>query len=304
MPGREERFKTGHKTTGSVCDLLHTSQQQVIICKSGRLKKIENMNRHMMDIQWEREENVVNVGRDMQTIHTGGVDNTFGECFSAEAFSSNLANCFGNGGGCIGSGGSAHMTHKLDEDIVDSIIAQCFENAEGNCVQEGGKERVSQNEVCLVSFAEGNSEERRSRYGTDRETEMFVESNGELQEAKQIGEGVDYRGRMCKKGKRNRAPARPWTEEEHQRFEESLELYGRNWEQCAIYIGTRRAQLVRSHAQKHLIKLWKLGKPLPKKVAESGNGYTLSGKPLLADSASAKSYLTKIPCPGETEQTE
>lgn len=94
-----------------------------------------------------------------------------------------------------------------------------------------------------------------------------------------------------------RAPARPWSEEEHRRFEESLELFGRNWELCAEYIGTRRAQLVRSHAQKHLIKLWKLGKPLPRKVAESGKGYTLSGKPLLRDSASARSYLTKIPCP-------
>lgn len=99
------------------------------------------------------------------------------------------------------------------------------------------------------------------------------------------------------KSKRARAPARPWTEEEHQRFKASLEIYGRNWEKCAKYIGTRRAQLVRSHAQKYLIKLWKLGKPLPKKVAESGKGYTLSGKPLLAESASARSYLTRIAGP-------
>ncbi|CAN8063394.1 unnamed protein product [Agarophyton chilense] len=99
------------------------------------------------------------------------------------------------------------------------------------------------------------------------------------------------------KSKRTRAPARPWTEQEHERFKQSLELYGRNWEQCAKYIGTRRAQLVRSHAQKYLIKLWKLGLPLPDKVAESGRGYTLSGKPLLPDSASAKSYLTRISAP-------
>lgn len=103
--------------------------------------------------------------------------------------------------------------------------------------------------------------------------------------------------RVKKKAKITRARAKPWTAEEHRRFEESLELYGRNWEQCAKYIGTRRASLVRSHAQKHLIKLWKLGKPLPKKLAETGSGYTLSGKPLLADSASARSYLIKLPCP-------
>lgn len=126
--------------------------------------------------------------------------------------------------------------------------------------------------------------------------EGWSESSG-LQKVKQ--------GRISrvkkKKGKITRARAKPWTAEEHRRFEESLELYGRNWEQCAKYIGTRRASLVRSHAQKHLIKLWKLGKPLPKKLAETGSGYTLSGKPLLADSASAKSYLIKLPCPEASE---
>lgn len=112
------------------------------------------------------------------------------------------------------------------------------------------------------------------------------------------GNDPSHNGVIKKKSKRvQRARARPWTAEEQSRFEESLELYGRNWEQCAMYIGTRRTSLVRSHAQKHLIKLWKLGKPLPKKVAETGSGYTLSGKPLLPESASAKSYLLKLPCP-------
>lgn len=117
---------------------------------------------------------------------------------------------------------------------------------------------------------------------------------------RQIGKSGRISG-VKKKGKATRARAKPWTAEEHKRFEESLELYGRNWEQCAKYIGTRRASLVRSHAQKHLIKLWKLGKPLPKKLAETGGGYTLSGKPLLADSASAKSYLIKLPCPESSD---
>lgn len=103
------------------------------------------------------------------------------------------------------------------------------------------------------------------------------------------------------KRKSKRAPARAWSEAEHQLFEEALELFGRDWGACARHIGTRPAPLVRSHAQKYLIKLWKLGKPLPVKVAESGNGYTLSGKPLLPESASARSYLTKIPCPRSDE---
>ena len=99
--------------------------------------------------------------------------------------------------------------------------------------------------------------------------------------------------------KRKRARAIPWSTEEQKKFEESLEIYGRDWDACSEYIGTRRPQLVRSHAQKYLIKLYKLGIPLPAKVAETGKGYTLSGKPLRADSASAKSYLTRIPCPSK-----
>lgn len=104
------------------------------------------------------------------------------------------------------------------------------------------------------------------------------------------------RNRLGRK-KTKRAAAKPWSKDEHQKFEKALEMFGRNWGECARYIGTRPAPLVRSHAQKYLIKLWKTGKPLPKKVAESGKGYTLSGKPLHPDSASARSYLTKIPCP-------
>lgn len=114
---------------------------------------------------------------------------------------------------------------------------------------------------------------------------------------------LSYRGRdRGMKRKSKRAPAKPWSKEEHEKFEEALEMFGRNWGECARYIGTRPAPLVRSHAQKYLIKLWKTGKPLPKKVAESGKGYTLSGKPLHPESASAKSYLTKIPCPQNEER--
>ena len=48
-----------------------------------------------------------------------------------------------------------------------------------------------------------------------------------------------------------------------------------------------------SHAQKYFIKLYKENKPLPAKVAESGEGYTLSGKPLDPDSAAARAYGAK-----------
>nr|KAJ3422125.1 hypothetical protein HK105_001073 [Polyrhizophydium stewartii] len=45
------------------------------------------------------------------------------------------------------------------------------------------------------------------------------------------------------------------------------------------------------HAQKYFIKLFRDNIALPRKVVESGPGYTLSGKPLDPESAAAKPYL-------------
>ena len=54
---------------------------------------------------------------------------------------------------------------------------------------------------------------------------------------------------------------------------------------------TRDSHAIRSHAQKYFIKLYRDELPLPEKVAESGVGYTLSGKELDPDSAAARPYL-------------
>ena len=87
-----------------------------------------------------------------------------------------------------------------------------------------------------------------------------------------------------------REKARPWNEEEEKLFREALVLHGRDWKKCAEHVGTRDHRSFTSHAQKHFIKMCLQGKPLPRKVAESGEGYTLSGKPLDPNSAAAKAY--------------
>lgn len=79
-----------------------------------------------------------------------------------------------------------------------------------------------------------------------------------------------------------------WSDEEEEKFVEGLGLHGREWAKVAAVIGTREAKAVTSHAQKYFIKLLLAGKPLPAKVAESGTGYTLSGKPLDLRSATAR----------------
>lgn len=74
---------------------------------------------------------------------------------------------------------------------------------------------------------------------------------------------------------------RGWSEEEKVKFTTGLEIFGRDWKQLSLYIGNNRnGAAMRSHAQIYFLKLLKARKPLPEKVKESGDGYTLSGRPL------------------------
>jgi SHAQKYF class myb-like DNA-binding protein len=60
---------------------------------------------------------------------------------------------------------------------------------------------------------------------------------------KVAGKKADF----CQEGK--------WTEEEHQKFLEAIELYGNIWKKVEAYIGTRTPAQIRSHAQKHFRRL-------------------------------------------------
>jgi hypothetical protein len=59
------------------------------------------------------------------------------------------------------------------------------------------------------------------------------------------------------------------------------------------HVGTRDANSIRSHAQKHFIKLFRDNTPLPPRVLETGPGYTLSGNDLDPYSSAARPYLTQ-----------
>jgi len=45
-----------------------------------------------------------------------------------------------------------------------------------------------------------------------------------------------------------------WTEDEHKKFLEALEKFGKDWKQIEAYIGTKTLIQIRSHAQKHFTK--------------------------------------------------
>ncbi|KAJ1994378.1 hypothetical protein GGI25_003777 [Coemansia spiralis] len=98
-----------------------------------------------------------------------------------------------------------------------------------------------------------------------------------------------------------------YTENEEQLFYKGLELFGRSWSEISEYVGTRDPKSIRSHAQKYFIKLFRDNIPLPAKVCESGEGYTLSGRPLDPNSAAARPYLQHVmqldPAPGKLKKT-
>lgn len=125
--------------------------------------------------------------------------------------------------------------------------------------------------------------------------ELFDDSNrlvDLVDEKENTSNGLEENPRRQKRKDtgQSRTPARPWTEQEESLFIEALGLFGRDWKQCAQHIGSRDPRAVASHAQKHLIKMLLQGEELPERMAETGLGYTLSGKPLDPNSSAARAY--------------
>ncbi|XP_062088697.1 protein REVEILLE 3-like [Humulus lupulus] len=64
-----------------------------------------------------------------------------------------------------------------------------------------------------------------------------------------------------------------WTEQEHEKFVEGVQLFNRDWKKIEAFIGSKTIIQIRSHAQKYFQKILKSGKselvppPRPKKKA-------------------------------------
>ncbi|KAJ2699585.1 hypothetical protein FB645_005268 [Coemansia sp. IMI 203386] len=131
-------------------------------------------------------------------------------------------------------------------------------------------------------------------------------SSGSASDGSCSGDDASSRPKKPRKApaKKERPPPSPvapgqfrsgaYTDDEEIKFGEGLELFGRSWGEISAHVATRDPKSIRSHAQKFFIKLFRDGLPLPAKVRESGDGYTLSGRPLDPNSAAARPYLQHV----------
>jgi len=74
-----------------------------------------------------------------------------------------------------------------------------------------------------------------------------------------------------------------WSDEEHQKFLEAIKLYDRDWKKIEKHIGTKTVIQIRSHAQKHFMKVQKNNTgekvPPPRPKRKSSKPYPQKAKP-------------------------
>jgi SHAQKYF class myb-like DNA-binding protein len=135
------------------------------------------------------------------------------------------------------------------------------------------------------------------RLGSVRLFDETMDANSYLPE----GRNLPPVGRVCEPAENTRRSNKSpqlYTVDEKRLFEEALDLYGREWPKVAAHVKTRGLTSIKSHAQKHFIWLAKHGRPVPARVAETGCGHTMNGRPLDLNSATAKGYLHNNDIPG------
>ncbi|KAJ1665903.1 hypothetical protein IW140_002829 [Coemansia sp. RSA 1813] len=191
-------------------------------------------------------------------------------------YSSSYYNDYGNGA-YYGDAADDYMSQSEGDDDWDP-------NRKKRRTSKGSKARRRQQNSAL-SHEGGGSEGSDS----DSSTNTSQRKSGRARKVKKAGQ---------KKEKQPPLPVAPgqyrsgaYTDEEEDMFCKGLELFGRSWSEISEYVGTRDSKSIRSHAQKYFIKLFRDSIPLPAKVLESGEGYTLSGRPLDPNSAAARPYL-------------
>lgn len=101
-----------------------------------------------------------------------------------------------------------------------------------------------------------------------------------------------------------------WTEPEHDKFLEALQLFDRDWKKIEAFVGSKSVIQIRSHAQKYFLKVQKSGTaehlppprpkrkashPYPQKASKSGSLPAPPSEPGLRKGTDCSPSLTKPP---------
>ncbi|KAJ1749839.1 hypothetical protein LPJ79_003404 [Coemansia sp. RSA 1821] len=197
---------------------------------------------------------------------------------------------------------SALIAKLLAEDSMGGNYASYYEDY-GNSAAYGdaGDDYASGSEA--DDDWDPNLKRRRKAKGSKGRKSLGTAASALEEDSSSASDSERERPKRQKKLKEKPAPqpvepgqyrSGAYTDEEEKKFYEGLELYGRSWTEISQHVVTRDPKSIRSHAQKFFIKLFRDKVPLPEKVRESGEGYTLSGKPLDPNSAAARPYLQHV----------
>ena len=127
---------------------------------------------------------------------------------------------------------------QLKMDISEYLLSAMSESQRNSFLKERGK--IPDSNLREMNSLDASIEETLNSF--KRGDALSLTSDSKLPPCKQ------------KSAKDNRAT---WTQEEHKKFLEALEMYGKNWAKVTEHVGTRNRSQIGSHAQAHFKKLAK-----------------------------------------------
>ncbi|KAL0082205.1 Homeodomain-like DNA binding domain-containing transcription factor [Phycomyces blakesleeanus] len=183
------------------------------------------------------------------------------------------------------------MSQAQEEEMSSALIAQLLAE---DAMAAGGEDYYAEYSNDATSYQQFHREDRDGSYAEDSEDDSYApKRNNSKNKGKGRGKAKSTKAETAAATTEATTEPKNITDTSTKPDDINNDSTKKINEIVAAHIATRDANSIRSHAQKHLIKLFRDNIPLPAKVRLTGEGYTLSGKPLDPNSSAAKPYLIR-----------